>query len=60
MQQAENEGDYTSRLAMMEELKSMPFAAVWDFHCLRSEVPQGIAWLERVRKYESDVLARRH
>jgi L-rhamnose isomerase len=45
---------------MMEELKSMPFAAVWDFHCLRSEVPQGIAWLERVRKYESDVLARRH
>ena len=50
---------YTTRLALMEELKSMPYAAVWDYHCLRSEVPVGIAWLERVQKYESDVLLKR-
>ena len=59
MQQAERSGDFTTRLALMEELKSMPFAAVWDYHCLRSEVPVGIAWLKRVQKYESDVLAKR-
>ena len=59
MQQAEAEGDFTTRMALMEELKSMPFAAVWDYHCLRSEVPIGIAWLDRVRKYESDVLSKR-
>lgn len=59
LQQAESEGDLTARLALMEELKSMPFAAVWDYHCLRSEVPVGIAWLDRVRQYESQVLSKR-
>lgn len=59
MRQAENEGDFTARLALMEELKSMPFAAVWDYHCLRSEVPVGISWLDQVRKYESEVLLKR-
>ncbi len=59
MRQAEREGDYTTRIALMEELKSMPFAAVWDYHCLRSEVPVGLAWLDRVRKYENDVLEKR-
>ena len=59
LQQAESEGDLTTRIALMEELKSMPFAAVWDYHCLRSGVPIGIDWLDRVRKYESDVLLKR-
>ena len=59
LQQAEFEGDFTTRIALMEELKSMPFAAVWDYHCLRSGVPIGIDWLDRVRKYESDVLLKR-
>ncbi|MDX1929452.1 MAG: L-rhamnose isomerase [Pirellulaceae bacterium] len=60
MQLAEHEGDYTTRLALMEELKSMPFAAVWDYHCLRADVPPGIAWLDRVRQYENDVQSSRH
>ena len=59
LQQAESIGDFTTRLALMEELKSMPFAAVWDYHCIRSGVPVGMAWLDRVRKYEMDVLAKR-
>jgi L-rhamnose isomerase len=59
MRQAEMDGDLTTRLALMEELKSMPFAAVWDYHCLRSGVPIGLAWLDRIQKYESDVLAKR-
>ncbi len=59
MQQSENEGDFTARLALMEELKAMPWGAVWDYHCLRSEVPVGMAWLERVGEYEREVLVRR-
>jgi len=59
VQQAENDGEFTTRLVLMEELKSLPFAAVWDYHCLRSEVPVGIEWLDRVRKYESAVLSKR-
>lgn len=59
MQQAENDGVFTARLALMEELKSMPWGAVWDYHCLRSEVPVGMAWLDRVGEYEREVLAKR-
>ena len=48
----ENAGDLTARLALMEELKSLPFGAVWDYHCFKHSVPTGMAWLEKVRDYE--------
>jgi L-rhamnose isomerase len=52
-------GDFTGRLALLEEVKALPFGAVWDYHCLRHEVPVGPAWLDTVRAYERDVLSRR-
>lgn len=52
-------GDYTSRLALLEDAKAMPFGAVWDEHCKRSNVPAGHAWLAEVKAYERDVLAKR-
>lgn len=55
LKQFEIEGDYTSRLALMEELKFMPFSAVWDYYCLSSNVPIGAAWLQDVKQYESNV-----
>ena len=55
----ERAGDYTSRLALMEEAKSLPFGAVWDFHCLKQDVPVGEAWLADVKAYERDVLSKR-
>ena len=55
----ESSGDYTERLALLEELKTFPFGAVWDEHCLRSGVPVGPAWVAEVKRYEADVLVRR-
>lgn len=55
----ELEGDYTSRLALLEELKSYPFAAVWDYYCECEGVPVRDAWLAEVKKYEADVLSKR-
>lgn len=55
----ENAGDFTARLAMLEEIKSLPFGAVWDEYCRRSGVPVGSAWLEEVRAYEKAVLSKR-
>jgi L-rhamnose isomerase len=52
-------GDHTRRLALLEELKTMPFAAVWDGYCLKQGVPVGRAWLDDVRRYERDVLSAR-
>ncbi len=59
LKQLENEGDFTSRLALMEELKSMPLGAVWDHYCLTSGVPVGMDWLEEVKQYERAVLSNR-
>jgi L-rhamnose isomerase len=59
LRDAENEGDYTSRLALLEEARTLPFGAVWDYYCLRKDVPVGIDWLDEVKRYESAVLTRR-
>lgn len=55
----ENAGDYTARLATLEEAKMLPVGAVWDYYCASKGAPAGTTWLERVRAYESDVLANR-
>jgi L-rhamnose isomerase len=55
----ERNGDYTARLTLLEELKGLPFGAVWDYHCLRQEVPVGMAYLNEIRSYEETVLAKR-
>jgi L-rhamnose isomerase len=55
----ENSGDFTSRLAMMEELKTLPFGAVWDFYCQQSGVPVGAEWLAKAKDYEAKVLSKR-
>jgi L-rhamnose isomerase len=52
-------GDNTSRLALQEELKSLPFGAVWDFYCQKAGVPVGAAWLDEVKQYEKDVQLKR-
>jgi L-rhamnose isomerase len=54
--EAEARRDFTARLAMLEEQKSLPWGAVWDHYCERSGVPVGIAWLDAVRAYERQVL----
>jgi len=58
-EQLELAGDYTGRLAQMEEQKSLPFGAVWDYYCMTRGVPVGGAWLDEIRRYETDVLTER-
>ncbi len=55
----EASGDYTSRLALLEEAKTLPFGAVWDHYCEKAGVPVGEAWLAEVQRYERDVLSGR-
>jgi L-rhamnose isomerase len=59
LREREAAGDYTARLALMEEIKALPFGAVWDEACRRASVPEGAAWLDEVRRYEKDVLSKR-
>ena len=55
LRRAEDSQDYTTRLAMLEEIKTLPFGAVWDYYCLRNDVPAREAWLKEVRDYEEKV-----
>jgi L-rhamnose isomerase len=59
LKQIEAAGDYTARLAMLEEVRTLPFGAVWDQFCLQQQVPTGAAWFSEVKNYERKVLAAR-
>jgi L-rhamnose isomerase len=60
LRRLEAEGNFTARLAMLEELKTMPSAAVWDYYCHTQNVPVGPAWLGAVQDYEKTVLSKRN
>ena len=59
LQKAEMQFDFTTRLAMLEELKSYPWQAVWDYYCYKKGVPVGMEWLHEVKQYEKEVLLNR-
>ncbi len=59
LRNCETSGDYTGRLAMLEELKTLPMGAVWDYYCLQNDVPASRAWLGEIRDYERETLLAR-
>jgi L-rhamnose isomerase len=59
MREWEVASDYTGRLALLEELKGMPFGAVWDYFCLQQGVPVGISFMDEIRAYEEQELSKR-
>ncbi|MGM0875596.1 MAG: L-rhamnose isomerase [Bacillota bacterium] len=59
LKQLQEEGNFTERLALIEEFKTYPFGAIWDYYCEQMGVPVKETWLEDVKKYEQDVLSKR-
>lgn len=57
--EAEERFDYTTRLALMEEVKQLNWGAIWDGYCMKNNVPVGFEWLDKVKQYEQDVLSKR-
>lgn len=57
LRQAEDTGDFTSRLAFMEETRTLPLGAVWQEHCRRQDVPADHSWIAEVKNYEQEVLS---
>ncbi|MBA3944056.1 MAG: L-rhamnose isomerase [Herpetosiphonaceae bacterium] len=55
----EADGDYTARLALLEELKGLPWAAVWDQFCVQQNVPVGFQFLDEIKAYEAQELSQR-
>ena len=59
LKQLQEDGNFTERLALMEEFKTYPFGAVWDYYCEKMGVPVRESWLEEVKAYEQEVLSKR-
>jgi L-rhamnose isomerase len=57
LRRLQDEGNYTERLALIEEFKTYPFGAVWDYYCEQMGVPVQENWLEEIKGYEQYVLA---
>ena len=60
LQEYEDNGQYFQRLALLEECKTMPFGAVWDYFCLNNEVPIGKEWIKEIESYENRILNTRN
>jgi L-rhamnose isomerase len=55
----EEHGKYFERLALLELLKTKPFGAVWDYYCLKNNVPVGQDYIVEILNYEEEVLSKR-
>lgn len=59
LKKAQEEADFTRVLQGLEELKTLPFGAVWAEFCARNEVPEDGKWYPEVKAYERNVLLKR-
>jgi L-rhamnose isomerase len=60
LRDAEADGDFTTRLALMEEAKTLPIGAVWQEHCRRQNVAGDSSWITEVKTYEKTILSKRN
>lgn len=59
LREVENAFNFSARLALLEELKTLPMGAVWDYYCVKQNVPVAGAWFDEVKRYEADVTGKR-
>ena len=59
LRELETTGRNAQKLARIEEMKTMPFGAVWDMLCLKAGVPAASAWIPEVEQYQTTTLAKR-
>ena len=56
----EDSGRWFERLALLEECRTLPWTAVWDYFCLINNVPSGMECIADIGKYEAEVLNKRN
>ena len=59
LRKVEADGDFTSRLALQEEVRVLPLEPIWNMYCAKQNVQVGDEWLKTVKKYEADVMSKR-
>lgn len=59
LREYEANGQYFERLALLEEAKSLPWNAVWDYFCMKNDIAIGEDYITEVQQYEKDVTSKR-
>ena len=53
----ENKYDFSSRLMILEDLKTLPYGIVYDYFCYKNNKKYGIDLHNEIKKYEKDILS---
>ncbi len=59
LREYESQGKNYERLALLEEAKGLPWSAVWNYFLLKNNAPQGLEVIDKIQKYEKDILLNR-
>ena len=59
LREYEDKGQNFERLALLEEAKSLPFGAVFDYFNLKNNVPVGESFIPVIQDYEKNVTSKR-
>ncbi len=59
LREFEDKGQYFERLAFLEEMKSLPWNAVYDYFCLKNGTAVGTEYVGKIQQYEKDVTSKR-
>jgi len=56
---AERSANYTERLLILEQVKSLPWGLVWEEFCIRNDTPTEAALCAEIKAYEASTLSLR-
>ncbi|MCC0782523.1 L-rhamnose isomerase [Clostridioides sp. ES-S-0108-01] len=59
LRRLQDEGNFTERLAIMEEFKTYPMGDIWNYYCKINNVAVKENWIEVVKEYELTELLNR-
>ncbi|APC39421.1 L-rhamnose isomerase [Clostridium estertheticum] len=59
LKELQDTGNFTERLALMEEFKTYPMGDIWNYYCEKNNVPVAEKWLDNVKDYERTELSKR-
>lgn len=60
LREYEVKGQYFERMALLEEAKALPWAAVYDYYCMQKKVAVGNDFIDEIQQYERDVTSKRN
>ncbi|MDD5184322.1 MAG: L-rhamnose isomerase [Paludibacter sp.] len=59
LREYEANGQNFERMALLEEAKSLPWAAVYDYYCAKNGVTAGVDYISDIQQYEKEVTIKR-